>query len=486
MIEIIIAVVAVLIGFALGFLFSNSGKSGLATQNQMLSADKERLESELVKSREEYKTLTDERATYLSQVVSLESQLKMTAENAQSVREELEQQLQEVKSENQKRLDEMKADHEKRLAEQREAQSAQLQEQLKLVTEQMNTATQQFLKQRSEELTNVNREQLGNILTPLQENIKQMREAVEKSDREQLQTMTRLDTAIKENLKSAQEVGERADRLAQALVGDNKKQGDFGEMKLRQLLENMGLEEGVQFEEQVTLRDENGKVINTDAKYRPDVILHFPDNRDLIIDSKMSLTAYEHYFNADTDDQKERALKEHLASVKQHVKELATKGYQNQVRNGKNHLDFVVMYMFNESALQLALAQDPRLWQEAFEAGVMIVSPQNMYALLRVLEFTWKQDRQVKNQRDMMDAANAVVERVQMFYERFVKVKDALKRTSDAFTELETTVSPSGRSIVVSARKLLKYGAKESTKHNQLPREDSEEIPLLDSGDERN
>ena len=175
MIEIIIAVVAVLIGFALGFLFSNSGKSGLATQNQMLSADKERLESELVKSREEYKTLTDERATYLSQVVSLESQLKMTAENAQSVREELEQQLQEVKSENQKRLDEMKADHEKRLAEQREAQSAQLQEQLKLVTEQMNTATQQFLKQRSEELTNVNREQLGNILTPLQENIKQMR-----------------------------------------------------------------------------------------------------------------------------------------------------------------------------------------------------------------------------------------------------------------------------------------------------------------------
>ena len=496
MTEIIITIAVGLLSFAVGYLAARAGRGALSARNEMLAADKARLEEELDRTRQENRDIAGERETYLSRVVALESQLEMANNNAALAAEahnsrlneaiaQAEQALANLKTENERRISELRQEHENRLAEQRRTLQGQLNEQIKLVTEQMNTATRQFLQQRSEELSNVNKEQLGNILNPLQEHIRLMREAVEKSDRDQLQTMTRLDTAIKENLRRAEEVGERADRLAKALVGDNKKQGDFGELKLRQLLENMGLEEGVQFEEQVTMRDENGNVINDDARYRPDVILHFPDNRDLIIDSKMSLTAYEHYFNAQTDADKEQALKDHVASVRQHVKELSAKAYQNRIRNGRSHLDFVVMYMFNESALQLALAQDRGLWQEAFKAGVMIVSPQNMYALLRVLEFTWKQDRQVKNQREMMDAANAIVDRVQLFCERFSKVGELLNKTREAFNEVETSTAQTGRSIVTSARQLLKFGARENSKRRPLPRPDGDESSVLSAGEDR-
>lgn len=459
---------------AVGFLLSHLSKSGLRTKVGMLETDRSRLGEELNSLKEENVRVSEERSNYLSRAVSLDEQVKLLEKNIAENQEESRQQQAQLRADAEKRQEELRAEHEKRLAELREQQRSQLNEQLELVKEQMSSATERYLKQRSEELTATNKEQLEGIINPLQEHIKQMREAVDKSDKAQLESMARLDTAIKENLRRAEEVGERADRLALALTGDNKKQGDFGELRLRQLLQNMGLEEGIQYEEQQAMRDADGNVIE-DGKYRPDVILHFPDKRDLIIDSKVSLTQYERYFNAETDAEREEAQKAHVASVRQHVKELSEKNYSARARNGKNYLDFVVMYMFNESALQLALAKDRDLWNEAFNQGVMIVSGQNMYALLRLLEFAWKQDRQVKNQREMMDAANTVVERVQLFYERFSKAEEMLKKTAEAFQEVKNSTSPSGKSIATSARNLLKYGAQENTKKKALPKPEDDQ-----------
>lgn len=366
-----------------------------------------------------------------------------------------------------RQLSEQEKRHTSQIDELRQQQKEQLEQQSALIREQINNASEQILKKRAEELQRNNTEQLSTILTPLHERLQQMREAVEKSERGQSLAMERLDAVIKENLRQVHEVGERADKLAEALTSENKTQGDFGELRLRTLLINMGLEEGVQFEEQATMRDERGKTIYEEENGRrmmPDVILHFPDDRDVIIDSKMSLKAFEEYFNAESEEDKARALTRHIASVRSHVKELAHKNYSSYIRKGRQKLDFVLMYVYSESALQLALANDVTLWKEAYDQGVVISGSQNLYMILRVLEMTWRQVRQAENQEEIMKVADEVVNRVQMFYERFLEVEDQLEKTRKAFDSLKTNTSPSGKSIITAASKLLDYGAKENPK----------------------
>lgn len=366
-----------------------------------------------------------------------------------------------------RQLSEQEKRHTSQIDELRQQQKEQLEQQSALIREQINNASEQILKKRAEELQRNNTEQLSTILTPLHERLQQMREAVEKSERGQSLAMERLDAVIKENLRQVHEVGERADKLAEALTSENKTQGDFGELRLRTLLINMGLEEGVQFEEQATMRDERGKTIYEEENGRrmmPDVILHFPDDRDVIIDSKMSLKAFEEYFNAESEEDKARALTRHVASVRSHVKELAHKNYSSYIRKGRQKLDFVLMYVYSESALQLALANDVTLWKEAYDQGVVISGSQNLYMILRVLEMTWRQVRQAENQEEIMKVADEVVNRVQMFYERFLEVEDQLEKTRKAFDSLKTNTSPSGKSIITAASKLLDYGAKENPK----------------------
>ena len=374
----------------------------------------------------------------------------------QSEVEQLKRQLAEQETRSARQLDDL-----------RQQQREQLEQQSMLIREQINNASEQILKKRAEELQKNNTEQLSTILNPLHERLQQMREAVEKSDRGQTMAMERLDAVIKENLKQGHEVGEGADELGEALTSENKAQGNFGELRLRTLLLNMGLEEGVQFEEQATMRDDRGKTIYEEEQGRrmvPDVILHFPDDRDVIIDSKMSLKAFEDYFNAGSEEEKSQALARHIASVRSHVKELAHKNYSSYIQKGKQKLDFVLMYVYSESALQLALANDASLWKDAYDQGVVITGSQNLYMMLRVLEMTWRQVRQAENQEEIMKVADEVVNRVQMFYERFIEVEDQLDKTRKAFDSLKITTSPTGKGIVTAASKLLEYGAKENPK----------------------
>ena len=358
--------------------------------------------------------------------------------------------------------------------EQKEQQEEQMRQQLSLIREQMNSASERILKQRADELSAVNKEQLSGILTPLQTHIQQMREAVERSDREHNSTMQRLDATIKTSIEQSRQVGERADKLAQALTGENKTQGNFGELRLKQLLEGMGLQEGEQFTLQETIRDKDGNVVYEEEGHRliPDAILHFPDKRDVIIDSKMSFTAFEDYHNAETEAQRQDALKRHLTSMRNHVNELARKNYSKYIAEGHAKLDFVLMYVFSESALQLALSNDATLWKDAYDRGVIITGSQNLYTMLRVLEMTWKQVRQVENQQKIMECANMIVDRVQLFAERFESVKQQLQKTQDSFDKLESITADSGQSILTPASRLLKMGASQNpNRKKQLQQE---------------
>ena len=436
-IAVVIAIICLVLGALVGYLFSHGKTASLQAMFDMLSVENERLKGEKEQIKQEY------------------------AQQLQMEKDEFAQQLQTL----------------------REDQRKQVEQQINLLKEQMTTTSEKILMQRSQQLSQTNQEQLAAILNPLRTEINQMKETVDKSGREHATSMERLDASIKANMEKANMLSERADRLANALTGQNKTQGDFGELRLRQLLEDMGLEEGVQFEEQTTMKDSNGRVIYDEedgSRMIPDVILHFPDHRDVIIDSKMSFTAYVDYQNAQTDEERKAALDRHVASVRQHVNELSRKNYSKYLKTDSSKLDFVVMYIFQESALQLALASAPTLWKEAYDNGVVISGSQNLYMMLRVLEMTWKQVRQVENQQKIVEAANSVIDRVQLFYERFLKVDEMLERTRAAFNDVKTVTASSGQSITVAAGKLLKYGATENPKRKaRLPKEEEDDEKMI-------
>lgn len=391
----------------------------------------------------------------------------------------------ETKAMYEKQIEDQRQQYAKQLADLKAQHAEQAQQQMQLIKEQMNTASEKILKERTEQLSERNKEQLASILNPLKDGISQMKEAVEKSGKEHSETMVRLDATIKTSIAQSREVGERADKLAQALTGENKTQGNFGELRLKKLLEDMGLEEGLQFEEQTTLKDASGRTIYDEEdghRMIPDVILHFPDERDVIIDSKMSFKAFEDYHNAETDAERQDALTRHIASVRQHVNELSRKNYSSYIKEGRGRLDFVMMYVFSESALQLALTNDTTLWKEAYDKGVIITGSQNLYMMLRVLEMTWRQVKQIENQENIVKAANTIVDRVQMFYERFLKVDEMLMKTQKAFDDVKGISGPSGQSIEVAARKLIKYGAQTNPKRKyQIKNTDENNLTIEDN-----
>lgn len=347
----------------------------------------------------------------------------------------------------------------------------QVESQLKLIKEQMQTTSEEVLKRRQEELGERNQEQVSKIIDPLQQSLKDMQEALDKSKLQQSEALTRLDATIKINMQKSAELGETADRLTRALTGEVKVQGNFGELKLKQLLEDLELKEGEQFDTQETLKDKLGKSAKGDdgKGLIPDFILHFPNNRHVVVDSKMSLTDYERYMNAeDGTPEKTQYLKSHIASVRAQVKRLAKKEYTKYLPSGYNKLNFAIMYVPIEGALNLALLNDDTLWREAYDQGVMILGPQTMYMNLRVLEMMWTQVRQLKNQQAMMDAANTVIDRVQDFGIRFGEVETSMNDTIKKINRLKITTANNGVSIITAAKKLLKAGAQENKKKKSL------------------
>ena len=343
--------------------------------------------------------------------------------------------------------------------------------QLDLLREQMKTTTETVLKARQEELGARNREQVGKIVDPLQKSLKDMQEALLMSKEQQKEAMTRLDETIKMNMKQSASLGETADRLTRALTGEVKVQGNFGELKLKQLLEDLELKEGEQFDTQETLRDKAGKGLRGDdgRGMIPDFILHFPNNRHFVVDSKMSLTDYERYMNAeDGSPEKSAYLKAHIESVRAQVKRLAKKEYTKYLPEGYNRLNFAIMYVPIEGALNLAVLNDTTLWHEAYDQGVMILGPQTMYMNLRVLEMMWTQVRQLNNQQAMIDAANLVIERVQDFGMRFADVEASMNDTIKKINRLKITTAEGGPSIITAAKSLIKAGARENKKKRPL------------------
>ena len=264
------------------------------------------------------------------------------------------------------------------------------------------------MKRRQEELGTANKEQVSKIISPIEQSLQEMRRALHQNQKDHQEALNKLDATIKANMENSASLGESADRLTRALTGEVKVQGNFGELKLKQLLEDLGLKDGEQYSSQTHLRDKFGNLIKDDEGKGliPDFILHFPNNREVIVDSKMSFTAYERYVNCDNQELRSQYLKDHILSVRAQVKRLAEKDYSKYLIEGYSKLNFVIMYIHTDGALNLALLNDTSLWKEAYDKGVLILGPQTMYMNLRILELMWTQNRQIHNQEAMIKAAN--------------------------------------------------------------------------------
>ena len=412
--------------------------------------------------------LADLRQTHEQQLSSLRQNHE---QQLAELRQTYERQLSDLKGSYERQLEQTREAYEGQLAALKEMNAEQVKSQLTLIREQMQTTSEKVLKLRQDELGERNMEQVSKIIDPLQRSLKDMQEALDRTKEQQTDALARLGEAIRLNMEKSAAIGETADRLTRALTGEVKVQGNFGELKLKQLLEDLELKEGEQFDTQETLREKSGKGAKGDdgRGLVPDFILHFPNNRHVVVDSKMTLTDYERYMNAqDGTPEKTSFLKAHIASVRTQVKRLARKEYTRYLPEGYNRLNFAIMYVPIEGALNLALLNDTALWREAYDEGVMILGPQTMYMNLRVLEMMWTQVRQLKNQQAMMDAANSVIDRVQDFGQRFMEVESSMHDTIRRMDRLKITTAEGGPSIITAARNLLKAGARENKKKKSL------------------
>lgn len=350
------------------------------------------------------------------------------------------------------------------------------------VSTQLKEETGEMLKARQKEFSESSSLSLGQIVTPLKENIAELRKAMEDGSKEQAERNGEMRERIKSLMEHSDAARKSADELAAAFKHGNKMQGDWGETILEELLSSQGLTKGVHFDTQAVIRDAEGRMVrNADGGImRPDVILHLDERREVIIDSKVSLSAYVDYVNAENEPERQNFLKAHLDSIKKHVKELAAKDYSSYVKLPKVSAGYVIMFVPNMGALWTALNAEPDLWRKAADQNVYIADEQSLYGALKIVSMTWTQVAQAQNHEKVYELANEMIDRVGQFMEKYEAVGKALKKATEEYEAAERKLSPQGQSIINTSNKLIKLGAKNSDKHPVKTLLDIDEIPALE------
>ena len=340
-------------------------------------------------------------------------------------------------------------------------------EQLNIATneERFKNMAQQLMESSAQKLKAQNTEAMTGITQPLKDAIDKMQKAISENQKESAAHSASFREQIQQMMQQTQQLGERAESLTNVLRRDNKVSGNMGEIILGDLLASQGLTEGIHYEVQARLRDELGRPLKNDETGRemqPDVILHYPQGQDAIVDSKVSLVAYEKYVNAETPEEKERYLQEHIKSVRSHVNELARKDYSKYIKNGRETVDFVIMFVPFESSLQLALANDPTLWREAFEKKVFVTGEQNLLGILHMIHIAWVQNQQAENQEKVFGLAEQLLDRLGDFVKRYHELGEKLQKTVEAYDNANNKLITGRQSVAQKGRELVDLGAKEN------------------------
>ena len=360
------------------------------------------------------------------------------------------------------------------------AQQAKFDETVGKMTAQLKAATEDMLKQRQKEFSDSSKENIGQVVTPLKETIEKMKQALNDTALKQSQINGEMKAGIENMMRQSEAARKSADELANALRHGKKMQGDWGEAVLDELLRSQGLTPGVHYDVQAVLKDASGRTVYNEqgSMLRPDVILHLDESRDVIIDSKVSLSAFVDYVNAETEEDRQRYLKEHIASLNQHVKELSQKDYSSYVQPPKIRMDYVIMFVPHTGALWTALNIQPDLWRKAMEKNVFIADEQTLFAALRIINMTWTQIAQVRNHEKVFELANEMIDRVGQFMKKYEDIGSALEKAQKAYEEGGRKLQPGGQSIITTCGKLQKLGARNSLR-NPVPMIADSEDSLL-------
>ena len=446
--EIIIDIICVALGIAIGFLLGRNRKreSELEAQVRVLESRTTSLDEQLIREKAEWET------------------------RVAKAKEEWQAHTQELIEARQKACDDIIAAQEKRHDEAFSAQQAKFDETIAKVTAQMKSATEDMLKRRQEEFTASSNTSIGQIVNPLKETIDKMKEAMKENTIKQTSIGSEIKVQAENMMRQSAAAKESADELTRVFRHAGRVQGNWGEIILDELLESQGLTQGVHYELQSSIRDADGNVVRTDDDrgMRPDVILHLDQKRDVIIDSKVSLTAFMDYVNAEDENERQKFLKSHVESIQKHVKELSVKDYSSYVRPPKVRMDYVIMFVPNTGALWTAVNVQPDLWRNAMERNVYIADEQTLFACLRIINMTWTQIAQAQNHEKVYELANEMMDRVGQFVDRYKAIGKALENAGKAYEAGEKKLQPNGQSIIQTCFKLQKLGAKQSTR-NPIP-----------------
>lgn len=461
--------IALAIGIVLG---ATIGRLSAAGRTKSLSADLANSEKNLEYLRQQKKEDEEKlREDYNRQIETLRQEKK---ESEATLREDFEKDLRRER-ENSIQL---KEESDK----QWEAKFGKLQESLRNLTAEQ-------LGKKQESLDESNRRQMESLMKPLREKFEEFRKAVEESKKENAESKTAIEEKFNSTMKLFQQsqeqaisrikeetakIGSDASNLTKALKGDSKIQGDWGEMLLSTLLENSGLRQGEQYVLQETLKDEDGN------NFRPDVIVKFPEGKAVIIDSKVSLTAYSSAVASDDEKEREALIKEHVRSVVRHIDELAAKEYGKRIKDSASKdytpIGYVLMFIPNESSYICAMKQDPKLGQYAYKKGVIIISPSNLLMALQLAYNLWQIDRQNKNVQKIVDRATSLYEKVANFQGSFEKVGDKLLSLSNTFEEARKQLYSGRGSVVRQVKGLTELGVNVTgEKRIGIPEEFSDE-----------
>ena len=313
-----------------------------------------------------------------------------------------------------------------------------------------------IMRERTEDLDKRTKE----TLSPLREDLKRFGEQVDKTYQEEARERFNLKDSIEKLILRSQEISQETTSLTRALRGDSKVQGDWGELVLERILDQSGLIRGEHYFVQETLRDESGAVITTGDNrggLRPDVIVRYPNRGAIVIDSKVSLTAYARYVAAETDAERDQALKEHLLSLRKHINELSGKRYEEYTEGSPN---FVMLFIPNEPAYTIALAHDLTLWEEAYRKNVVLINGTNLIAALRMAQDMWQRDSQQRNVLQIVDEAGKLYDKFATFSETFLKIESKLEDAQKAFGEAKGQLRDGRGDILGRFDKLKALGAK--------------------------
>lgn len=346
-------------------------------------------------------------------------------------------------------------------------------EQFKTIMEQMRhefkNMANEALQKNSEAFNRHSEERLLSMLQPLNIDLKSFREKVDTYYGEESRQRFSLQESIQTLVEANQRISADAVNLTNAIVGtrNNKFQGDWGETILEQILENSGLIEGEQWERQATLRTDSGSAaVNEDSHraMKPDIIVHFPGKRDIIIDSKVSLTAYISYLSAEDDSSRAQYLKEHIASVRSHIDNLSSKSYD---RYNIHSLDYVMLFIPNEPSYFVAMEADNSLWNYAYKKGVVLISPSNLISTLFVVNSLWTRERQQRDVQKIVDTANAIYDKFVNFTDNFTKIESSLNKAMDAYRDAYRQLTSGKGNITRRLEEIKRQGL--LTTNKQLP-----------------